>query len=430
MRCNAFPSFTASRHRLAYGIGSIGTGVFTTVPSVLLLYFLTVEIRIDAAVAGVIILVPKLLGLIGDPLVGTWSDRLRRRSPAGRRTLMIFGALLTGGGLWALFQIPQVYQANSLVPAVIYFGCTTGYSLFAVPYSALPAELAQHPVDLRALVSTRLGMAFLGTLIGGVSAPLLVARAGYPAMGMALGAVCVVSMCTFLLTCRPIGGAVSIEHSTARSIGVGMTNIATVPFKKYIIAFVLLLGAAGAFSALLPFLIHDMKANPDMVGAAMLVNIVAALLSSLVWPMLIRRARLQIIWLTAATLMFAAALTIAFAPGADLILFLGMTIGGAGFCGVQMAGFTGLADLTAEYLKQGQGGGFVTGIWMAGEKAGLACGPLLAGLGLQYMAFTTSGSAARSLMATIPTTLALLSIIVIGFERIGGKGISSGLLTV
>ena len=405
------------RPRLAYGIGSIGTGIFTTVPSVILLYFLTVEIHIAAAVAGVIILLPKLAGLIGDPLIGRWSDRLRRSAPTGRRILMASGALLTGAGLWALFQLPQLHRGNGLLPTLIYFVCTTGYSLFAVPYSALPAELADNAEDRRALVSGRLGLAFLGTLIGGVSGPLLVARVGYPAMGLILGTVCLVAMSTFLITCRIPLGIPRGEQSEEPGSDAGVANITTRPFKKQIAAFVLLLAAAGAFTALLPFLIRDMNASPDVVGAAMLVNILAALLSSLVWPRLIQRLGLQTVWQTASALMIVSAFMIAFAPGVGILLFLGMVVGGAGFCGVQMAGFTGLADLTAEYLRRGRGGGLVTGIWMAGEKAGLALGPMLAGLGLQYMKYSVWGSTTRSLIILVPTIPALFAILIISFSH-------------
>lgn len=404
--------------RLTYGIGSVGTGIFTTVPSVLLLYFLTIEVHIDAALAGVIILLPKALGLIGDPLVGTWSDRLRRRSPIRRQVLMGAGALLAGVGLWALFTVPQRHPGDAILPALIFFACTTGYSLFAVPYSALPAELDESADGRRALVSTRLGLAFLGVLVGGVSAPIVAARVGYPVMGLVLGTICAAAMGIFLFTCR-LTRDVVVPRPDAATAGVDAPRLATKPFLIQMAAFVLLLAAAGAFSALLPFLVRDMGQSADIVGVAMLVDIVVALLTSMIWPILIRRLGLRTVWQMAAGVTCLSALVVGLAPGADAQFYLGMAIGGAGLSGVQIAGFTGLADLTAEHLSQGRGGGLITGVWMAGEKAGLASGPMLAGLGLKFLGVTVLGAAARSSIAFIPATLAVLAILTIAFDASG-----------
>lgn len=406
------------RQRLTYGVGSIGTGIFTTVPSVLLLYFLTIEAHIGAALAGVIILVPKALGLIGDPLVGAWSDRLKQRSPLRRQLLMGAGAIIAGVGLWALFTVPEQNPGNAIVPALIFFACTTGYSLFAVPYSALPAELDATADGRRALVSTRLGLAFLGVLIGGVSAPIVAARVGYPFMGAVLGAICAAAMCAFLLTCR-LKREVAGPPAMAVKDGGAVPRLATKPFLIQMGAFVLLLAAAGAFSALLPFLVRDMGQPADIVGLAMLVDIVVALLTSMVWPILIRRLGLRTVWQLAAGVTCLSAFFVGFAPGADAQFYLGMAIGGAGLSGVQIAGFTGLADLTAEHLSSGRGGGLITGVWMAGEKAGLASGPMLAGFGLQFLGVTALGSATRLSIAFIPALLAALATVTIAFDVSG-----------
>ena len=407
----------AWRGRLSYGIGSVGTGIFTTVPSVLLLYFLTTQVGIRPVVAGLIILMPKMIGLIGDPLVGRWSDYLRATSSTERRLLMIVGALMTGAGLGTLFSVPEMHHRNAFIPSIIYIVCTTGYSFFAVPYAALPAELERKAERYRALVSTRLTLAFLGTLIGGVTGPLLVAHFGYLTMGVVLGTTCLCAMFAFILTCK-----VRLNVSLAERSRTTVQDVLLVvrgPFNRRVIAFVLLLAAAGAFTSLLPFEIRDMRASTDIVGLAMLVNIGSALVASLIWPLLIRRMHLDMTWYCAASLMALGAIGVAFAPGIGLVLFLGMAAGGAGFCGVQMAGFMALAEVTAVFESNEKGGGMLTGVWMAGEKAGLAFGPLLAGLGLQYVRLQISGSTSRSLIALIPTSLVVLSILTIGLVRIG-----------
>ena len=312
--------------------------------------------------------------------------------------------------------MPQRHPGNAIVPALIFFACTTGYSLFAVPYSALPAELDESADGRRALVSTRLGLAFLGVLIGGVSAPVVAARVGYPVMGLVLGTACAAAMGIFLLTCRLTRDVVVPRPGAAAA-----SRLATKPFLIQMAAFVLLLAAAGAFSALLPFMVRDLGRSADTVGVAMLVDIVAALLTSMIWPVLIRRLGLRTVWQLAAGVTCLGALVVGLAPGADAQFYIGMAIGGAGLSGVQIAGFTGLADLTAEDLGNGRGGGLITGVWMAGEKAGLATGPMLAGFGLKFLGITALGSAARSSIAFVPAALAVLAIVTIAFDVSGRR---------
>jgi MFS family permease len=127
--------------------------------------------------------------------------------------------------------------------------------------------------------------------------------------------------------------------------------------------------------------------------------------------------QLQTVWRVAAACMSLGVLLVALASTPDMLFFLGMAIGGAGFCGVQIAGFTSLADVTATCLERGRGGGFATGVWMAGEKAGLACGPLLAGFGLQYGNFALVSADVRLLIALIPLALATVAVISLGFRN-------------
>jgi MFS/sugar transport protein len=58
----------------SYAMGSFGTGVFSTVPAVLLLYFCTETLHIAGTVAAALILIPKIWSILWDPFVGRWSD--------------------------------------------------------------------------------------------------------------------------------------------------------------------------------------------------------------------------------------------------------------------------------------------------------------------------------------------------------------------
>ena len=82
--------------RLSYAAGSLGSGLFSTIPGLLLLYYLTDTLAVPAGLAGLAILLPKLWDIATDPIVGAWSDRTRGRW-GRRRPLLLAGALDRSG---------------------------------------------------------------------------------------------------------------------------------------------------------------------------------------------------------------------------------------------------------------------------------------------------------------------------------------------
>ena len=66
--------------RAGYGLGSVATGTFGTVPGLMLLPYLTDTIGIAAGIAGAIVFLPKAWDVVLNPIAGGISDR----SCAGR----------------------------------------------------------------------------------------------------------------------------------------------------------------------------------------------------------------------------------------------------------------------------------------------------------------------------------------------------------
>lgn len=65
--------------RLGYGVGSFCTATVSTVPGLLLLYYMTNFLAVPAWLAGVVVTAPKVWDLVVNPLIGRWSDRTRSR---------------------------------------------------------------------------------------------------------------------------------------------------------------------------------------------------------------------------------------------------------------------------------------------------------------------------------------------------------------
>ena len=60
-----------------YGSGAVATGVFNTVPGLLLLIYLTDTLAVSPALAGPVVLLPTTVDLLVSPYIGIWSDGTR-----------------------------------------------------------------------------------------------------------------------------------------------------------------------------------------------------------------------------------------------------------------------------------------------------------------------------------------------------------------
>ena len=105
-----------SRSRLlAFGVGSVGTGVFSALPGLLLLYYLTDVLGVVAWFAGLVLVLPKFWDVIISPVIGTASDREAVRT-GGRSRLMLTGALLLPVLFAAMFSAPTSTPITSDIP--------------------------------------------------------------------------------------------------------------------------------------------------------------------------------------------------------------------------------------------------------------------------------------------------------------------------
>ncbi|MEX6465476.1 MFS transporter [Dietzia cinnamea] len=128
----------------SYAAGSLGTGAFGTLPGLVLAYYLTDSIGVVAAVATVLVLVPKVVDVLAYPLIGAISDRASHRT--GYRTgLMLSGALALPVLFVATFAAPTGWSTGAAGVWVMGFFllASLAYSCFQVPYLALPAELTE-----------------------------------------------------------------------------------------------------------------------------------------------------------------------------------------------------------------------------------------------------------------------------------------------
>src|SRR3954471_16331541 len=93
------PGLTRAARR-GYGLGSVATGSFGTVPGLLLLPYLTDRLGVPAAAAGGIGFAPKAWDVVLNPIAGRISDRSTH--PDGRRRPFLIRAGLLLAAAFAL----------------------------------------------------------------------------------------------------------------------------------------------------------------------------------------------------------------------------------------------------------------------------------------------------------------------------------------
>jgi glycoside/pentoside/hexuronide:cation symporter, GPH family len=214
-------SHLTRRDCTGYATGSIATGVFSTVPGLLLLYYLTDILGVSTGAAGVIVLAPKLWDVLINPVVGVVSDRLDTRW--GSRTPLLYaGSFTLPIGLAVLFAVPHLAFTGTAIWVIIaYAVCATGYSMFQVPYAAVPAEVTDDYDERTRLNGWRMVVLTIGILISGGLAPAIVSvggsgRGGYALMGFVVGALVLLAA---LRSTHEIAGIPIVQRrSTSASI--------------------------------------------------------------------------------------------------------------------------------------------------------------------------------------------------------------------
>ena len=126
---------------LAYSSGSLGMGVWVTVPGLLLLYFMTHVLGVTPLLAGLTLLLPKILDAVVHPLLGTISDRHARRS--GHRRGLLWWGLLLAVAMTAMFSVPAGLTGGgaALWIAGWYIAGNMLFACFQVPYLTTPSDL-------------------------------------------------------------------------------------------------------------------------------------------------------------------------------------------------------------------------------------------------------------------------------------------------
>ena len=152
------------RTKLLFGCGQGVESAVSFVANSFLLFYLTNVCKMSASLAGALIFVSLLIDAVADPAIGTCSDRFRSRW--GRRLPFMAAALpVLAVACIAVFTAPAASTfALSAYVLIFNVALRLGTSLFALPYSAMTAEITGDYSERSSVAVYRCLFAFLGTV--------------------------------------------------------------------------------------------------------------------------------------------------------------------------------------------------------------------------------------------------------------------------
>jgi GPH family glycoside/pentoside/hexuronide:cation symporter len=381
-----------------FSLGMIGDRIFRDAPALVLLLFMTNYLAIPPAMAGLAILVPKVLIMFIDPAVGTLSDRLHTRW-GRRRPLMLIGALLASLSLVAFFHVPRfgspIAQA-CYMSAMVLIGFT-GYSLYSVPYLIMASEIASNDDERRRIMSWRVVFMAIGLSIsafaGGFVQSIGGGVEGYHVMSWVYGGVCLLTM---LATVFTVGG-IAVASPMANNLSLPAQFLLVARNRRYLslllVGFLQKLGEGVGYSSFAYFCIYVVQQPLSGIGLVVLASTAGQVLAQPLWLKASRRWSPATLY-TAGVLGWCVNLGLWLLMKGQSPLWLiplgleaGATAGGFLMVTLAMLSNTMAAD-SAETGTNYEG--VYSGIWLASEKLAFALGALIVGGVLELFGFVES----------------------------------------
>lgn len=440
-----------------YAVGSLGTGGFATLPGLVLAYYLTDSLGVAALAAGAVIAAAKIWDVVIDPVIGALTDRDLARHGT-RRRLMLVGALALPVLFALTFAVPPaVGPVIGAVWVLLSFTATaTAFSLFQVPYIALPAEMTRSYDERTRLLSWRVVVLTFAILAFGAGGPALRRVTddpvlGYLVMGVVAGAVIAVGMLIATTVARrPVGAPGSETPAAASETGPDAatgSGAATAtagirehyasgiralrrsrPFRSLLATFVLQALATGLMLAgaqyVATWVLHS-EAAVELLFAAL---IAPALLAAPAWGAVARRIGKERAFAIASVVFAVAALSIAgvaWAPGPWIYLPVG--VAGIAYAGMQSLPMAMLPDVIShDEIAHGPGqAGAFSGLWTAGETVGFALGAAALSVILAVTGYVSSTAG-----ATVTQPDAAVTGIIISFSVAPAMLLALSLITL
>lgn len=443
-----------------YAIGSLGTGGFATLPGLVLVYYLTDSLGVAALAAGLIVTAAKVWDVLIDPIIGRLSDRAATRSGT-RRALMVIGSIGLPIAFVLTFAVPAGLGPSpaAIWVLIAFVLAATCFSLFQVPYIALPAELTDSYRERTRLLSWRVVVLTVAILLFGAGGPEIRGLfpqdplTGYFVMALVAG---VVIGCGMFVAATVAGRPQAVSTNAPHASHSGSTLKDTVsayrraigvlrdsqPFRALLLTYMLQGLATGLMLAAAQYVARWTLGDEGAVTPLFLALIAPAAIAAPVWKRVADRLGKERSF-RLATLLFLLASVIligmVWAPGWWILA--PVALAGTAYAGMQTLPMAMLPDIiavdSATNNSEGRAGIF-SGVWTAGETTGMALGATVLSIVLAATGYIESVAGAQTqsqpgsallgialAFSALPALLMLVSLVSLGRYRLRERDIAA-----
>lgn len=391
------------RTQLGFSLGMIGDRIFRDAPALLLMIYMTNYLAIPAAMAGVAIFVPKLLIMIVDPMVGTFSDRLNSRW-GRRRPLMLIGALMSSAAIVLFFHVPHFATpfAQSVYMSAMVFVGFTGYSLYSVPYLVMASEIGDSDEARRKIMSWRVVFMAIGLSVSAFAGGFMQAvgggKAGYSIMSWVYGGICLVTMLATVFSTATIPIAEGSAVTTSLADQFRLLARSRRYLRLLLVGFMQKVAEGVGYGSFTYFCIYVVEQPLSGIGLVVLAATVGQVVTQPLWLRASKRWSPTTLY-TVGVIGWCINLLLWLAMKGQSewwLIPLGLQ-GGAAAGGFLMVTLSMLSNtMAADAAETGENNeGVFSGLWCAAEKLGFATGgTLLVGLVIGAFGFVESADGA------------------------------------
>jgi GPH family glycoside/pentoside/hexuronide:cation symporter len=432
--------------KAGWAVGAVGHVTMLIVTNTMLLFFLVSQLGVAPATAGLILAASRFYDMFADVLMGHVSDRTRSRW-GRRRPWMAVGAVGSGIGCVLAFMVPDFPPGPELLAYLVFAQVVffTSYTIFTVPFMAMPAEMTTDYNERTSIMSYRTFFSGVAGLVGMSLAPSLVkffggGREAYGLMGIVVALIVSGAMLTAVYA---TGRARFTERTETPSnwrdwVATAVTN------RPFAMLFMIkLVGITGiACSAAVGLFFQGYITGRAEQGQAIVgfVQHVVTMASIPLWLWIARRYEKRAGLFVAAAVYFVANVSwLASSPAESDALFVLRAVGlSLGYAGFVLMTLSMLPDSIAyDTARTGlRREGIYAGLFAFVEKATFIIAPLIVGSVLGAYGFVQSRGtlvpqtedglfAVKLCMAVIPAALTLGIIPFVGFYNLTRESLSA-----
>lgn len=382
--------------KLGWAIGELAVASYIGLSMAFMLFYCTNVLAIPPAIAGVALLIPRLLDAFSDPLMGALSDRTVSRL-GRRRFYLLLGAPLLAFSFGAVFFVDPALPLGMRVAVLmlLFLASNLAVTVYEVPYSAMLAEMTTDYRQRISLTGYKMMAARIGIILALFGGPLIFRSVpdmveGFRLLGLVAGGFILVSGLWGFAGTRKAPRIDSTAHrfsliSEYRAIAGNR------PFRILWITFLLQNLAIGASSTtLIYFITYVIGLDARMAGPFLAVSGIMAAIATPGWVWFARRLGKRpsyLIALAGAAIM--AGLLGIVSPGMAALLFILLALAGAIDAGTQLVPNSMVPDtVEVDEARTGERReGALFGAWGFCRKLGMTFGAFLVSLALALVGF-------------------------------------------